>query len=322
MIVGFKGEDGIIQVVLLSYLIPLRPYNSISLTYETKKLRTTHIAPYRIVSLATENLSVLPSLLPHAHAQIKYIEDGTKSLQSHVSIHSIINSEVALIKGIDYDLLCFHPYSTLQAYTDDLRSFKSKNSNGDGTFRRYVSILDVGEADDGGGEAVEDGHGHRRHKVDARDLVAQVYKEAQALVETVLYTKCGDVALIATPGQIGLAAMYVANERLIAKAKAKIGADGSGKGGSAGTDDVVQIDFEGYITNRFMEKKRISKVWDRVKEVGTILEEESKWEHDMGFLKGINRKLKGCRVWGTIDGKKKKKKVKKRKRTEEGAVVT
>jgi len=167
-----------------------------------------------------------------------------------------------------------------------------------------------------------DGHGHRRHKVDARDLLAPVYKEAQALVETVMYTKCGDVALIATPGQIGLAAMYVANQRLMAKAKIKIDADGKGEGDSAGTEDVVQIDFEGYIKNRFHEKKRRSKVWDRVKKVGTILEEESRWEQDIGFLKGINRKLKGCRVWGKMDEKKKKKKVKKRKRTEEGGVVT
>jgi len=299
----------------------------------------------------------LASKLEDSNCNIKYIEDGTKTLQSHVATHSIINSEIALINGINFDLLCFHPYSTILAYTNDLRSFKSKNPNGDGTFRRYVTILDdtaEGTNDEGGGGAGGGGGGTvaavvdglRRHTVNARDLLGPVFDAARKLVETVLCAKCGDVGLMATPGQIGLAAMYVANRRLMAAAKAKVikvkedadkvkikeevdtdapdsGGNGSEVGGSGSgsvkVENVVQIDFEGYIQNRFQEKKDTATIWMRVKEIGEILEKESGWEQDLVLLKGINKKLKGCRVWGAVEGKKKKKKkVKKRKRAEEG----
>jgi len=217
---------------------------------------------------------------------IKYLEDGTKLLKSHVSLQNIITSEISLLNGIDFDLLCFHPYWTLSAYSNDLRSFKSKN-NQDGTSRRYVTTLAVG-GDNG------------QQRRNARDLLGPVHAEAKRIVETVLCTKSGDVGLIATPGQIGLAAMFVANQRLIEE-KTLVG------------DDVVQIDFEGYIQNRFVEKDT-SMIWSQVKKLGVVLEEEFSWEEDLQSLKEFHKKLKGCRVWGEA----KKKKSKKRKRTEDG----
>ena len=74
-------------------------------------------------------------------------------------------------------------------------------------------------------------------------------------------------------------------------------------------NNVVQIDFEGYIQNRFAERNTAN-LWSEVKELGVFLEEEFGREEDLQSLKGFHKKLKGCRVWGEA----KKKKSKKRKR--------
>ncbi len=231
----------------------------------------------------------LSSKVEDATCDIRYLEDGTKAMSAHVKIKEIIEAEVALVKGVDFDLCCFHPYKVVLAYTEDLRTFlKSKDG------KNCVNM-------------------ENREVVSGEDLVP-IYNRARQIVEHVVFHS--DMMLRASPGKVGLVAMMLANEELVEKHVAANGTDTS----------VLIIDFKEYITCRFANEKKVNDIetlWHRMEELliqmkGIV----NKSSTDMIALKGIHKKLKKCRIWGSTDDKKKKKKRKRNEDDTSGAAPT
>jgi len=215
----------------------------------------------------------LASKIEDATCDIRYLEDGTKAMQAHVSIKEIIGSEIALVAGIDFDFCCFHPYKVVLAYTEDLRTFlKSKDGM----------------------------HCVNRDFVNGEDL-RPIYNGARDIVEHLVFNS--DVMLLASAGKVGFAAMMLANERL---------EEEGGKEDDLLQEPVIKIDFRGYLKCRFADEKKeheIEALWQDMEGLlDTLRDAAKKRELDMVLLKGIHKKLKKCRIWGKEDGDKKKKK--------------
>jgi len=64
----------------------------------------------------------LGSKVEDGMVDIRYLEEGTEQMSAAVSQAEIIASEVALLAGTHFDLLCFHPYKAVVALTEDLRT--------------------------------------------------------------------------------------------------------------------------------------------------------------------------------------------------------
>mmetsp|Transcript_15767 Transcript_15767/g.19225 ORF Transcript_15767/g.19225 Transcript_15767/m.19225 type:complete len:395 (+) Transcript_15767:84-1268(+) len=208
---------------------------------------------------------------------IKYLEEGTKLMKAHVPIPEIIKSEIHLAAGIDYDLFCLHPYKTVEAYTEDLRTFlKSKEGSA-----CCVNRTSVGSAD-----------------------LLPLYEEAKNIVEQLATT---DVPLIATAGKIGLVAMKTAMDTVTNRDD-----DENQQEGIIEIDfrNYLKIRFGGSRT-----EKEIEDLWSEIEGLCATIKELSSVEtENMIALKEIHKKFKKCRGGG--DEKKKKKKKRKRNDTE------
>ena len=215
----------------------------------------------------------LASKVEDALFDVRYLEDGTKSMSAHVKIHDIIEAEVALVKGIDFDLVCFHPYKVVLAYTVDLRAFLKSKDGKKCANRDFVSGEDL----------------------------RPIYNGARDIVESIIFQS--DVMLLASPGKVGFAAMMLSNERWVK--------ENVEKDREPGAPPPVQINFKGYLESRFGDEKKeheINVLWDEMVALLNMLRSAAKKsEPDMIVLKGIHKKLKKCRIWGK-DGKKKKRK--------------
>ena len=223
----------------------------------------------------------LASKVEDATCDIRYLEDGTRAMSAHVKIKDIIEAEVALVKGVDFDLTCFHPYKVVVAYTEDLRTFL-KSKDGKGCVNRVMK----------------------------GEYLVPIYNRAMAIVEQVIFQS--DVMLIASPGKVGFVAMMLANKELVEK-DAQSGGESMG---GEGESDAVKIDFKGYLKCRFANEKKesdIETLWQEMEGLMVRMEETiQKPELDIVILKGIHKKLKKYRIWGDEEKKKKK----KRKRTD------
>ena len=222
----------------------------------------------------------LASKVEDATCDIRYLEDGTKAMSAHVKIKDIIEAEIALVKGVDFDLCCFHPYKVVLAYTEDLRTFLKSKDGKSCVNREFVS---------------------------GEDLVP-IYNRAREIVEHVIFHS--DDMMLASPGKVGFAAMMLANKELVER-------DDNVMKNEASSVPVVKIDFKGYLKCRFANEKKeheIETLWQAMEgmlnQMGPTVK---KPEPDMVVLKGIHKKLKKYRIWGKGDGAKKKK---KRKRTD------
>ena len=146
-----------------------------------------------------------------------------------------------------------------------------------------------------------------------------IHDEAQRIVEDAVDS---DVPLLAGAGKIGLAAMMLANQRLIASGKQNIKHE---------SEDVlpkstrtIEIDFKGYFVCRFEETHNgqdVEMIWNEITVLRDILKTLKnggcscgKKIMDMTQLKAIHKKLKYCRIWGQKPDSKKKKRKKKRQR--------
>ncbi len=200
-----------------------------------------------------------------ATCDIRYLEDGTKAMSAHVSIGEIIRAEIDLVKGVDFDLTCVHPYKVVLAYTEDLRTFL-KSSVG----KKCVNTTTISGED-----------------------LRPIYDGARNIVEKVMFSS--DVMMLASAGKVGLAAMMLANDKLVEKSDASTTA--------------IKIDFKGYMKCRFNEKedKNIEPLWQDVIGLCDILKAAvQEVEPDMAVLKGAHKKLKKCRIWGHKSAKKRK----------------
>jgi len=167
---------------------------------------------------------------------------ATQALQAPVTVAEILAAELALIEGIQFELRCFHPYSALQALTDNWRLFGKKD-------------------------------------VDVRHDWKTMYEKARGLVDRAVVET--DLLLLASPGQIGFAALCVTK--------------------------VSTLNLEAYVQDRFPKED----IMEATKEVRNALEQlETTTGEDLLALKAIHKKLKKVRLWGNQ---------KKRKREGEGS---
>jgi cyclin H len=197
------------------------------------------------------------------------LEEGTNLMNSPVTLSEIIPAEIHLLSGVDFELLCFHPYKAVLAITEDLRTYL-KSEKG----RLLVTFPDGSD----------------------RPIVGQdlrpMHDAAQAIVNDVVVC---DIPLLFTPGQIGLAALMVANEQQV---------------GNAG---IPQIDLLGYLSQRFEDadidkmNKLLGEISDKLKELKDGSYGCANYRVDLDVLKSIHKKLKKVRIWGIKEKKKKRK---------------
>lgn len=126
----------------------------------------------------------LASKVEDATADVRYLEEGTNAMNAPVTQQEILPAELALITGVNFDLLCFHPYKTVVAFTEDLRTYL-KSEKGQQFVERPISGQDL----------------------------KPVYDAARLIVDDCIVS---DIPLLYTPGQIGLACLVVAQEDVLA----------------------------------------------------------------------------------------------------------
>jgi cyclin H len=213
----------------------------------------------------------LAAKVEDATTEIKYLEEGTNLMNAPVTQAEIIHSEIDLIRGNNFDLLCYHPYKAVLSLTEDLRTYlKSKK----------------------GRSLVHFQNGNQRPIV-GQDL-KPMHDDAAKLVNDIIVS---DIPLLYTPGQVGLAALMVANEQQLAK------------------EDIPQIDLIGYLSQRF-EKADLVKMENLLRDLCELVRGLAEGRHgcanhnvDLVSLKGVHKKLKKVRVWGVSEKKKKKRKI-------------
>lgn len=212
----------------------------------------------------------LASKVEDAMTDVRYLEEGTNLMNAPVTLSEILPAEIRLLSGVNFELLCFHPYKAVLAITEDLRTYLKSEK---------------------GRSLVKFANGSDRPII-GQDL-KPMHDAAQSIINDVIVS---DIPLLYTPGQIGLAALMVANEQQKDK------------------ENIPQIDILGYLSHRF-EDADIPRMKSLLKEIGTKLDELKKglhgcanYEIDMVKLKGIHKKLKKCRIWGVKEKKKKKRK--------------
>lgn len=201
-------------------------------------------------------------------------------MNAPVSPTEILAAELALLQGVGFDLLCFHPYKAVLAFTHDLRVFvKTKTGRG------LVQLVNSKED----------------RPVVGQDLT-ELHDGARQLVDDVAIMS--DLPLLYSPGQIGLATMMVSNEQLCQHVKVDLMgylqhrfADAPSKGN--GLEEM---------------KAKLQEICGMIKE----LREENKFASpDMAALKAVHKKLKKCRAWGSSSSDKSSKKKKKKRKAED-----
>ena len=246
---------------------------------------------------------------------IGYLEMGTKEMNAPVPLNDILDAEIKLIQGIDFDLLVFSPYKTVLSYTEDLRTFL-KTEKG----RGLITFPPGQEDGDGGGE--------QKRQLVGEDL-RPMHDEAIQICDDVIVS---DIPLCFAPGEVGLAALMIANEYVSSSSSnsnGEVSCDGTTTEVSENSTS-PQIDIMGYIRLRFqdstdskvkVDKAAIDAVTRRVSKLGQMIRELREGKHgcgnhnvDMEKLKSLNKKLKKCRAWGASEKKESKKKKKSKKR--------
>jgi len=234
---------------------------------------------------------------------IRYLEMGTKEMNAPVPLTDILDAEIRLMKGIDFDLMVFSPYKTILPIIEDLRTFlKSERGKGLVQWKRGEQRQLVGE-----------------------DL-RPIHDMAMRIVDDVIVS---DIPLMYAPGEVGTAALVVANEDVCNSVRNGNNADGGVEGEKAA--ESPEIDIVGYVRSRFEDTDDSGVVVDsiaidafvqRVSGLAQLIRELREGKHgcgnynaDLNQLKGVNKKLKKCRAWGSSDKKDKKKR--KRKEVEE-----
>jgi cyclin H len=257
---------------------------------------------------------------------IQYIELGTVEMNARVPITDILHAEIRLIRGIDYELLVFSPYRTILSYTEDLRTFlKSERGAGLVTFPSNSSSEERSS----------------QQQVAGEDL-RPIHDAAMRICDDVIVS---DIPLLFAPGEVGLAALMIANEYCRA-AHSTTDNDNSDMAAIDKEEEIgssssssLHIDIIGYIRCRFQDTANeitesinvdtdtIETVTQRVSHLGQLIRELKLGKHgcgnyglDMNELKMLNKKLKKCRAWedSEVKDEKGKTKKKKKRKAEEG----
>jgi cyclin H len=210
----------------------------------------------------------LASKVEDATADVRYLEEGTVAMNAAVTTQEIVMAEVALLAGTHFYVLCFHPYKAVLALTEDLRTFLKTAA----------------------GKQLQP---QQNHQLTGQDL-KPMYDAARVILDDVVVS---DIPLLFTPGQIGLAALTVAQEA----SDADTGLPRA------------QIDLLRYLQARFPHQPAD---WmpSTVETLTTMIRELKDGRHGCGNyntplieLKGIHKKLKSVRAWGEKKSKKRSK---------------
>jgi len=273
----------------------------------------------------------LGSKVEDATSDVRYLEEGTSVMNAPVPMSDIISAELDLLQGTHFDLLCFHPYKAVLALTEDLRTYLKSDK----------------------GAALVEG----RRPLSGQDL-KPMYDTARNLLDDVVVS---DLPLLHNPGQVGLAALMVAQERVQQEQQEKeqkqkekqqqqqqqldAPADETAAAAAAATATatatattsyrIPRIDLHGYVKQRFVEGEDVDrsvdcdKLLETVQRICAMVEglKDGKYgcgNHfgtDMSSLKAVHKKLKKVRLWGQKDKDKGDSKKKKKKSKEKRAAA-
>jgi cyclin H len=213
----------------------------------------------------------LASKVEDATADVRYLEEGTVAMNAAVTTQEIVMAEVALLAGTHFHLLCFHPYKAVLALTEDLRTFLKTAA----------------------GKKLQP---QQNHQLTGQDL-KPMYDAARVILDDVVVS---DIPLLFTPGQIGLAALTVAQ-------------DASNTDADTGPHPRAKIDLLHYLQARFPQE-RADWMPSTVQTLTTMIRELKDGRHGCGNyntplieLKAIHKKLKSVRAWGEKKSKKRNK---------------
>ncbi|KAL3945770.1 MAG: hypothetical protein SGBAC_000159 [Bacillariaceae sp.] len=212
----------------------------------------------------------LASKVEDAMTDIRYLEEGTIRMNAPVTQAEILPAEINLLSGINFELLCFHPYKAVLAITEDLRTYLKSEQ---------------------GKSLVQFSDGNQR-PITGHDL-KPMHDAAQLIVNDVIVS---DIPLLYTPAQIGLAALVVANQEQQSKPDVpQIDLLGylAQRFEKADQKSTTLVLDKICVMLRGLKDGKYGCANHKV---------------DMLVLKGIHKKLKKCRLWGAKEKKKKRKK--------------
>lgn len=212
----------------------------------------------------------LASKVEDAMTDIRYLEEGTQKMNAPVTQAEILPAEINLLSGINFELLCFHPYKAVLAITEDLRTYlKSEQGKSLVTFQNGSDRPIIGQ-----------------------DL-KPMHDAAQLMVNDVVVS---DIPLLYTPAQIGLAALVLANEQQQSKPEIP----------QINLLGYLSQRFEQAEEKKM--KVLLDEICVMLRGLKDGEYGCSNHKVDLQILKGIHKKLKKCRVWGKKEKKKKRKK--------------
>lgn len=191
-------------------------------------------------------------------------------MNSPVTLSEILPAETKLLSGINFELLCFHPYKAVLAITEDLRTYL-KSEKG----RSLVKFLNGTD-----------------RPIIGQDL-KPMHDDAQSIVNDVIVS---DIPLLYTPGQIGLASLIVANEKQ------------RGKDNVPQIDLMGYLSHRFEDADIARMRSLLQEIGTKLQELKEGQHGCANYKVDMQKLKVIHKKLKKCRVWGVKEKKKKKRK--------------
>jgi cyclin H len=214
-------------------------------------------------------------------ADVRYLEEGTVLMGAPVTQQEIIPTEIALLAGTHFDLLCFHPYKAVLALTEDLRTYLKSDKG-------KVLV----QAD---------------RPLSGQDL-KPMYDAARQLLDDAALS---DIPLLYSPGQTGLAALMVAQdivqEQQQQEQQQQQDEQQDQEQPKEAAPSIPKIDLKGYVRQRFDGQVE---EWmdDTLNELCDMLRalKKGKLDTDMKVLKGVHKKLKKVRAWGKESKKKKR----------------
>lgn len=250
----------------------------------------------------------LASKVEDATTDVRYLQEGTVVMDAAVAIPDIVAAEVHLLAGVHFHLLCFHPYKAVLALTEDLRTFL-KTAAG-----QNLLLLSSSSS-----ETLSSSLPPHQQQLTGQDL-KPMYDAARVILDDVVVA---DVPLLYSPGQIGLAALMVAQEN-VQQTHKNTNTTNDDETDSAAADAVgnqprpppPQIDLLAYLTARFPhhhESGGSAEDWmpSTLQTLAGLLRQLKDGLHGCGNyqlpisqLKSIHKKLKAVRAWGRDATKK------------------
>jgi len=253
-----------------------------------------------------------------ASVDVRYLEEGTQLFNAHVSQEEIIAAELALIQGVAFDLLCFHPHKAVLALTEDLRTFLKSDRGKVLVVQQQQQQHNHHQNNNNNNDDLQRQQGTDANRtVSGQDLEPLYARARDTLEEALLRT---DLALLYTPGQLGLASLMAAQDILHEQQQRQQHDGTSEDPSSPSSTALLQIDWHGYVMHRFdtPDADTKEKTWEALQTLRRELREAPNKTvvADKKTMVSIFKKLKKVRAWGSNNNNTESNK--KRKKEEDG----